>query len=920
MKDDVYRLSSEEVCRQYGCDMENGLSSEEARKRLERDGFNEFTRKKHTSLAVKFLNQFKSFMILVLIAAAAVSGRVGVMNGEGFTDVIIILAITVVNAIIGVFQETKAEKSLDALEQMSAPHCKVVRDGDVHVIATRELVKGDLVVIGTGDTVPADIRLTETANLKIQEAALTGESVPVEKDSEPIARNAGEEPESAVSVPVGNRSNMAFASCGVTYGHGRGIVTAVGKDTEVGRIASMIQSVPDMKTPMQHKLDRLGKFLAIAAVAICAVMFATGMLYGKDMLSMFMTSVSLAAAAIPEGLPAVSTIVLAIGVQRLAKRNAIVRNLPSVETLGSTTVICSDKTGTLTQNRMTVTSIYSCGSVRTLPGFAGAAGTEPAAGERTESTLSPAEKLLIRSAVLANDTEISGEEGREQTLGDPTETALADLGLKFGIDKEELDKSLPRVAEIPFDSQRKLMTTVHRLPEGGFLVAAKGGLDELLECCTRIECIGGTRPLENKDKEDAARANLEMAGQALRVLAMGYAHIDSVPEEISPESIEKDLIFLGMTGMIDPPREEAKAAVAKCRAAGIRPVMITGDHLITAEAIARSLGIMNDGDMALSGAEIGQMTDSQLRKAAEHTSVFARVAPEHKMRIVKAYKQNGNVVAMTGDGVNDAPALKFADIGVAMGITGTDVSKEAADVVLADDNFATIVSAVGEGRRIYDNLMKSIQFMLSTNLGEILVLFIAVLCNLVTPLLPVHILWINLVTDSFPALALSFEPAEHGIMERRPIDPKQGIITRGFSLKVLFQGMLIGGLSLAAYLIGMQSEAATSSAQALATARTMAFATLAFSQMSLIFSIRSGMRNAFCNLFSNKFLWGSVAFVLAAMLVVLLVPGVQALFKVTSLTPVQWIQVAGLSASAMFINEIMKLFAAMSKRLRSGSL
>ncbi len=920
MKDDVYRLSSEEVCRQYGCDMENGLSSEEARKRLERDGFNEFTRKKHTSLAVKFLNQFKSFMILVLIAAAAVSGIVGVMNGEGFTDVIIILAITVVNAIIGVFQETKAEKSLDALEQMSAPHCKVVRDGDVHVIATRELVKGDLVVIGTGDTVPADIRLTETANLKIQEAALTGESVPVEKDSEPIARNAGEEPESAVSVPVGNRSNMAFASCGVTYGHGRGIVTAVGKDTEVGRIASMIQSVPDMKTPMQHKLDRLGKFLAIAAVAICAVMFATGMLYGKDMLSMFMTSVSLAAAAIPEGLPAVSTIVLAIGVQRLAKRNAIVRNLPSVETLGSTTVICSDKTGTLTQNRMTVTSIYSCGSVRTLPGFAGAAGTKLAAGERTESTLSPAVKLLIRSAVLANDTEISGEEGREQTLGDPTETALADLGLKFGIDKEELDKSLPRVAEIPFDSQRKLMTTVHRLPEGGFLVAAKGGLDELLECCTRIECIGGTRPLENKDKEDAARANLEMAGHALRVLAMGYAHIDSVPEEISPESIEKDLIFLGMTGMIDPPREEAKSAVAKCRAAGIRPVMITGDHLITAEAIARSLGIMNDGDMALSGDEIGQMTDNQLRKAAEHTSVFARVAPEHKMRIVKAYKQNGNVVAMTGDGVNDAPALKFADIGVAMGITGTDVSKEAADVVLADDNFATIVSAVGEGRRIYDNLMKSIQFMLSTNLGEILVLFIAVLCNLVTPLLPVHILWINLVTDSFPALALSFEPAEQGIMERRPIDPKQGIITRGFSLKVLFQGMLIGGLSLAAYLIGMQSEAATSSAQALATARTMAFATLAFSQMSLIFSIRSGMRNAFCNLFSNKFLWGSVAFVLAAMLVVLLVPGVQALFKVTSLTPVQWIQVAGLSASAMFINEIMKLFAAMSKRLRSGSL
>lgn len=916
MKEDVYRLSSEEVCRQYGCDPERGLSSEEAGKRLERDGFNELAIKKHTSLAVKFLNQFKSFMILVLIAAAAVSGTVGVMNGEGFTDVIIILAITVVNAIIGVLQETKAEKSLDALEKMSAPRCRVLRDGDVSVIDTRNLVKGDIVMIGTGDSVPADMRLIGAVNLKIQESALTGESVPAVKDTAPVSGRDG------ADVPPGDRTDMAFASCIVTYGHGKGIVTAVGQETEVGKIASMIQSVPDMKTPMQHRLDRLGKFLAVAAVAICAVMFTAGILYGKDMLSMFMTSVSLAAAAIPEGLPAVSTIVLAIGVQRLAKRNAIVRNLPSVETLGSTTVICSDKTGTLTQNKMTVTDIYACGRIRRLDtgeyasGQAGEQIGRQAAEQTVAARLSPTEELLIKTAVLANDTEISGEEGSEKFVGDPTETALVDLGFAFGIDKEKLDSSFPRVAEIPFDSGRKLMSTVHRLPDGGFLVAVKGGLDELLACCSRTggpDCI---RPLTMRDKADAAAANLEMAGHALRVLAIGCARLPSLPDDISPDTIERDLVFIGMTGMIDPPRTEAKAAVAKCRSAGIRPVMITGDHLLTAVTVARSLGIMRPSDKALSGDEVDGLSDAELGAAAESVSVFARVAPEHKLRIVRAFRNNGNVVAMTGDGVNDAPALKLADIGVAMGITGTDVAKEAADVVLADDNFATIVTAVGEGRRIYDNLMKSIQFMLSTNLGEILVLFVAVLCNMVTPLLPVHILWINLVTDSFPALALSFEPAEDGIMERKPADPKRGIMTRGFSLRVMFQGMLIGGLSLAACRLGLHSSADSGSAEAIAVARTMAFATLAFSQMGLIFSIRSGMKSAFCNFFGNRFLWGSVFFVLAAMLVVLLVPGVRSLFKVTSLTAVQWVQVAGLSVSALFANEIMKSVVALFFRKR----
>lgn len=869
MIQDSYRHSIEETVRLSGTDPDTGLTSEEARKRLERDGYNEFKKKKHTSLLVKFLNQFKSFMIIVLIVAAAISGIVGVMHGEGFTDAIIILAIIIINAIIGVFQEAKAENALDALEKMSAPLCKAVRDGEVQVIPTRDLVVGDVVVIETGDSVPADLRLTEAVNLKIQEAALTGESVPVEKDTETISGD----------VSIGDRLNLAFGSTSVTYGHGKGIVTATGEATEVGKIASMIQSVEEVKTPMQERLDQLGKFLAIAALVICAIICIVGVIYGNPLLDMFMTAVSLAAAAIPEGLPAVSTIVLAMGVQRLAKKNAIVRNLPSVETLGSTTVICSDKTGTLTQNRMTVTHIHTDGETADI---------RQAADGLTERQME-----MVRIAVLANDSKISEEEGKVRTIGDPTETALVDLGLRFGISKNDLDAQMPRVAEIPFDSERKLMSTIHRLEDGRFLVAVKGGMDELLACCKHVS------------RNELMAANLDMAGQALRVLAMGCRIIDAVPEEVSPKTIEHDLEFVGMVGMIDPPREEVKAAVAECRAAGIRPVMITGDHLVTASAIAKTLGIMQEGDTALTGADVEKLSLEELREIAGKTAVFARVAPEHKVRIVKAYQQRGNVVAMTGDGVNDAPALKLADIGVAMGITGTDVSKEAADVVLADDNFATIVSAVGEGRRIYDNLMKSIMFMLSTNLGEILVLFIAVLCNMVTPLLPIHILWINLVTDSFPALALSFDPAAKDIMSRKPIDSKQGIMTKGFSFRILLQGILIGGLTLAAYQIGLHSAADPE--QAVAVARTMTFATLAFCQMTMIFSIRSGMNLAFRGIFSNKFLWGSIAFVIATMLIVLLIPAVQTVFKVTSLTATQWLWVCGLSFGSFAVSEIVKL-------------
>ena len=868
----VYNQTLLQLGENLSTDLGRGLSATEAANRLERDGYNEFKKTKHTSLVVKFLMQFKSFMILVLIAAAIVSGVVGVMNGEGFTDAIIIMVIVVLNAIIGVCQEAKAEKSLEALERMAAPHCRVVRDGEVIIIESRELVVGDVVVIETGDSVPADMRLSEAVNLKIQEAALTGESLPVEKSVDVIDGD----------VAIGDRVNMAFASCSVTYGRGRGVVVATGQNTEVGKIASMIQSVPEIKTPMQQRLDKLGKLLAIAALAICLLIFAVGVAYGNDLLTMFMTAVSLAAAAIPEGLPAVSTIVLAIGVQRLAKKNAIIRNLPSVETLGSTTVICSDKTGTLTQNRMTVTHIYCEGELLAA------------------DKIDPSRELLIRIANYANDAKISRDGDAVQTLGDPTETALLDLGLKYGIDKDKLDGSAERVAEIPFDSERKLMTTIHQQPDSKLLVAVKGAMDELLACCDRIYENGQPRPITQQDIERLESENLHMGGEALRVLAMAYKEISDLPESVTVESVEKELIFVGMVGMIDPPRDEVRDAVAECRMAGIRPVMITGDHKITATAIARSLGIMQEGNRVFTGVDVEKASDEQLLDYASDAAVFARVAPEHKVRIVKAFQSRGNVVAMTGDGVNDAPALKLADIGVAMGITGTDVSKEAADVILTDDNFATIVTSVSEGRRIYDNLLKSIQFMLSTNLGEVLVLFIAVIANVVTPLLPIHILWINLVTDSLPALALSGDPADKNIMRRKPIDPKQGILTRGVTIRIVLQSMLIAVAVLGACMIGLQVS--------VEVARTMTFATLAFSQMTLIFSIRSGKRLAFSSLLSNGYLLGAIAVVVGLMLVVMLVPSLQTIFHVVPLNAAQWLWIAGLSLGVFFVSEIAKLF------------
>ncbi|MDR2890151.1 MAG: calcium-translocating P-type ATPase, PMCA-type [Alistipes sp.] len=876
MTNRFYNLSASETAARLSTNVTDGLSAEQVQRHRTGSGYNEFTKSRRTTLAGKFFAQFRSFMILVLVAAAVISGVTGYLEGEGFTDAIIILAIVILNAVIGTAQEAKAEKALDALEKLSSPHCKVVRGGQVRVVESRELVPGDVVVLETGDSVPADLRLTEAVNLKIEEAALTGESVPVEKN---VAAIEGE-------VPLGDRLCMAFGSTSVTYGRGRGIVVATGMNSEVGRIAAMIQAVPASKTPLQHKLDRLGRTLAIAALAICVVIFIVGVLYGKGWLDMFMTAVSLAVAAIPEGLPAVATVVLAVGVQRLVKKNAIVRKLPSVETLGSTQVICSDKTGTLTRNRMTVVKLW-------IPA------SEPQTVDSLPVSGAAPYRSLIDCSILANDACVRVEEGEREAVGDPTETAMLDLGLRYDINKEALEAAMPRVAEVPFDSERKMMTTVHRRAGEMFLVAVKGGTDEVLARCGRIVDGATTRLLTDADREEIRRVNVSMAEGALRVLAVATSEIEEVPAKAAPETLERDLVFVGLLGMIDPPREEVKTAVAKCRRAGIKPVMITGDHKITATAIARQLGIMREGDEAITGTELAAMTDEQLLASVEKISVYARVAPEHKVRIVKAFQTTGKIVAMTGDGVNDAPALKLADIGVAMGITGTDVSKEAADVVLADDNFATIVTAVEEGRSIYDNILKVIRFLLSTNIGEVLVLLVAVVLNWDTPLLPIHILWINLVTDSLPALALSVDPPAHGIMNRRPIDSRKGIMTGSFATRVALQGIMIGALSLVANRVGI--------AVSPDAAHTMTFAVLAFSQMTLLLGSRSTSVSAFRGMFANRWLWGALAVVCAMMLVVLEVPSLAGVFRVTALSQTQWLWVAGLSVVPLAVTEVLKL-------------
>ena len=896
-----FNKSVDEIKNELNTDIDVGLNEEEVKKRQKEDGFNELEEKKKKSLFVKFLEQFKDFMIIILIIAAIISGVVGQMQGEGFTDSIIILIVVILNAVIGVVQESKAEKSLEALKKMSSYSAKVVRNGKVIVVPSRELVKGDIVVVDTGDYVPADIRIVESANLKSQESSLTGESVPVEKNSELIENE---------EVGIGDRTNMLFSSSLITYGRGKGIVVETGMHTEVGNIAGMLNSVEETATPLQQKLNKLGKSLGIMAILICIVIFAIGLAYGKDLIDMFMTAVSLAVAAIPEGLAAVSTIVLAIGVQRMVKKNAIVKKLPAVETLGSASVICSDKTGTLTQNKMEVQKIYANGLVINIEEV-----------KKLEKTSEELQKTIL-VGMLCNDTKISDD---NKFTGDPTEIALTSLALNVGHSENEIN-SFERVMEIPFDSDRKLMTTVNKYKDG-YIVCTKGGLDELLEICNRYIQNGEVKEDLQSKILSIEKINESLAKDALRVLAMGYKYINELPSKENIQDLEKNLIFCGMCGMIDPPREEAKKAVEKCKEAGIKTVMITGDHKITATAIAKSLGILENEDEAITGRELEKMTEEELDNNIRKYSVYARVAPEHKVRIVKAWQKAGEIVAMTGDGVNDAPALKQADIGCAMGIVGTDVSKEAADVILTDDNFATIVSSVEEGRRIYANILKAIEFLISSNIGEIVLLFICMLItpilsnafgidiNLIEPLLPMHILWINLVTDSLPALALAVDPAEDDIMKKKPNKDK-GIFTKSRIWRVIYQGTMIGLITLAAFIIGIATpeeilpkiEGLSMQEVKVEIGQTMAFVTLAFAELVHVFNVRNAKKSVFkTHPFKNKMLILALAISAALMIVILAVPALRNVFSIPVLPVQDIVEMLLLILSPIVIVEIMKL-------------
>ena len=882
-----FSKSGEDVAKFFETDMIKGLSSEQVEEKRSVYGTNEIVSKNKKSIAKMILEQFQDFMIIILIIAAVISGVVGQSNGEGFTDSIIILVIVILNAVIGVIQELKAQKSLESLKNLSAPHSKVIRDGKLQDLESKYLVPGDIVVLETGDYVPADLRLIEAVNLKTQEAALTGESLPVEKTTEKIDKE---------DIGIGDRLNQAFSSSLVTYGRGKGIVVSIGMQTEVGKIATMLDSVDDSETPLSRRLEALGKTLGIAALVVCLVIFAVGsFVHGREIFEMFMTAVSLAVAAIPEGLPAISTIVLSIGVQRMVKRNAIIRTLPSVETLGSATVICSDKTGTLTQNKMTVEKIFYNNEIFGV--------------EEKKYNVDDHLRLLMNSMILCNDTKVTKEGEEFKLAGDPTETALVDLGIKLNMLKTTMDDENPRVEEIPFDSERKLMSTVNNTNQGLF-VYTKGGVDEILSKCSKIYLDNQEMALSAENINYIKQVNEEMAKGALRVLAMAYKRVDKVPTRNEMNNLESELVYIGMVGMIDPARPEAKEAVEKCKTAGIKPVMITGDHKVTAMAIAKDIGILENESEAITGSELEKMPQEELEKNVKNYSVYARVSPEHKVRIVKAWQSQGEVVAMTGDGVNDAPALKTADIGAAMGIVGTDVAKEAADVVLTDDNFATIVSAVEEGRRIYDNILKAVQYLLSSNIGEIIVLFVATMFGwLAEPLLPIHILWINLVTDSLPALALSVDPAEKDIMKRKARKDKN-IFSKGMTFRVIYQGIMVGVLTLLAFCIGCRFDfASLANPEVAMTAQTMAFAVLAMSELVHAYNVRSNKESIFkLKLKTNMVLVLATLVSLLLMVVVLGVPVLQGMFEVTELSITNWVWVILLSLAPLTIVEILKLF------------
>lgn len=878
-----FTKSQEAVLKELNVNSKTGLSTEEAKKRLEKYGLNKLKGKPKKSLLQLFLAQLKDVLIYVLIGAAVIN--IIAHGTEGIPDALIILAVVLINALVGVIQESKAEKALEALQQMTAPKSLVRRNGEVIEINSEELVPGDILIIDAGRYIPADVRLIESANLQIQESSLTGESVPSEKNADFITSDE--------KISVGDKENMAFMSTIAIYGRGEGVVVATAMDTEIGKIAKILDEDENMLTPLQIKLEELGKTLGYGALAICGIIFVVGMLQGRQVVEMFMTSISLAVAAIPEGLVAIVAIVLSLGVKSMSRKNAIVRKLPAVETLGAVNIICSDKTGTLTQNKMTVVKTYTLDNLKDI------------SDERNQKA-NVDETELIRSFVLCSDASIDGG----QDIGDPTEVALVVLGDKFNLEKNTLNAEYKRIGENPFDSDRKLMSTLNE--EGNkFRVHTKGAIDNILMRSNRILVNGEILPITDEAKAKILKVAENMSDDALRVLGVAFKDVDT---EIAPEEMEKDLVVVGIVGMIDPPRIEVKDSIEEAKRAGITPIMITGDHKNTAVAIAKELGIATDISQSLTGSEIDSIPDEKFAKEINNYRVFARVSPEHKVKIVRAFKKQGNIVSMTGDGVNDAPSLKSADIGVAMGITGTDVSKGASDMILTDDNFTTIVHAIEEGRNIYNNIKKTIMFLLSCNLGEVLCVFFATVFGWAMPLVPTQLLWVNLITDTLPAISLGMDPGDKDVMNRKPRDPKESFFAEGAGMRAIVGGVLIGVLTLVAFYLGIihsgdvPIKEAKDGTEIVTYGRTMAFIVLTFSQLFYSLSMRNSKKTIFeVGFFGNMFLIVSIIISIILQVLLISIPPIAEMFKVTALDPSHWGMVIGLSLIPFAINEIIKV-------------
>lgn len=862
-----YSKNIQDVLKDTNSDPLNGLTSEEVEKRQKEFGANKLASQKKQTLFQLFIAQINDVLIYILIAAAVISALVGETS-----DAIIVAVIIILNAVIGIIQESKAEHSLEALKNLSAPKTIVKRDGELKEVSSEDIVPGDIIIIDAGRYIPCDLRLIETANLKIEESALTGESVPVDKDATLILEDK--------NVPLGDQKNMAFMSTLVSHGRGIGVAVGTGMTTEIGKVASLLKESKKELTPLQRKLEHLGKLLGIVALGICSLIFFIGVLQKRDLFEMFLTAISLAVAAVPEGLPAIVTIVLALGVQRMIKENAIIRKLPAVETLGSVNIVCSDKTGTLTQNKMTVTKYF----------------TDNLLDEIDKMDINnPTHKLLIENLMLCNDATFS----ENSRTGDPTEIALLDAGVKFNLFKDELEKIHPRINEAPFDSDRKLMSTVNKYNDE-FYVMTKGAVDNLIKICNTAYMNGKVIPLTEDIKTSFLNAASVMSKEALRVLGSAYKKVDNAHIEI--DALEKDLTLIGLVGMIDPPRLEVKDSIALCKKAGISTVMITGDHKATAFAIAKSLDITQDENETISGVELDALSEEELNNKIDNLKVFARVSPEHKVKIVKAFKSKDNIVSMTGDGVNDAPSLKIADIGVAMGITGTDVAKGASDMILTDDNFSTIVSAIEEGRNIYNNIKKSILFLLSCNLGELISIFFAILLGWSSPLRSIHILWINLVTDSLPALSLGIDPKDKNVMNEKPRDPNENILTGSVYFLVL-NSLLIGSLTLIAFQIGI-----TMYSDSLIHAQTMAFMVMSISQLIHSLNLRSMNKSIFkVGLFTNKPLISSILVGILLQSIILFTPALRDIFKVYLLNSYDWMWIIILSLMPLLLNEAAKL-------------